>query len=336
MSSTAAMSPEPRGVRPRVGQAGWIWVFLLALGGAGCSLLVDVNRDQCRIDSDCGKRGLAGTCIRGVCVTQGSCERGDGCAVEPPSTCSAEALCELGADQTCWQNQCLPTRDLSSFLCNRAEPQRADKVVVTVHVEQIGSNMPPPGLVVSACRSADVACSQPEDMARDTLGTGAVMLLVPWRFLGYIEARSDTTMPQLFYFTRAIVEPTTLQPLRLLTPDFYQRSLREAGAPNDSDHGLVLLETLDCAGNFVPGLQYEASQPDGFPFYIVNGTPRVDIDMNSPDPTINGALRGFANIRSGSVQFWVYVGASGPLLDEVNVNVRAATVTQVEIRPSPG
>ena len=330
------MSPDPRDTRPRVGQAGWIWVLILALGGAGCSLLVDVNRDQCRIEADCAKRGLAGTCIRGVCVTQGSCERGEGCAIEPPSICNADRLCELGADQTCWQNQCLPTRDLAPFLCNPAGSQTGDKVAVSVHVEQIGSSAAPSGLVVSACRSADVSCAQPEDIAKDTGGSGDVVLLVPSRFLGYIEARSDTTMPQLFYSTRAIVEPTTLQPLRLLTPDLYQRSMRAAGAPESADHGLVLLETLDCAGDFVAGLQYEASQPDSFPFYIVNGTPRVDLDVNAPDPTINGALRGFANIRPGSVLCSVYFGSSGPLLDEVSVNVRAGTVTQIEIRPSPG
>jgi hypothetical protein len=336
MSSTAVTGPDARDPKKWLGQTAWICALVLGLAGAGCSLFVDVNRTQCKRDADCATRGLSGVCAQGVCVAQSACGGEPGCALtaRPPRMCNAERACVSG--ETCWRNQCLQSRELAPYVCPMPDATGTDKLEIDVHVEESASRRPPAGLVVSACRMADVTCDQPEARFEDPQSNGDVSLLVPPNFEGYLEARSDSTVPQLSYLGQPIVVATSLEPLSLLTPQMFEMSVRAVGAPGSLDNGVVMLETLDCAGNAVGGLHYETTQADSFPFFVINGVPSDGSDVSVIDPKTNGAIGGFANVQPGVVRVVVRIGTDGPVLDQLEVSVRAGSITQVEIRPGAG
>ena len=106
-----------------------------------------------------------------------------------------------------------------------------------------------------------------------------------------------------------------------------------AGFAADTTKGLVVLEPFDCMQRAVGGVHFEASKAGGIPFFIVDGTPNSESIVTVRDDAENAAIGGFLNAKPGFTIFTAQLGQDGPIIGHFNGNVRANTVTYLDIYP---
>ena len=104
-----------------------------------------------------------------------------------------------------------------------------------------------------------------------------------------------------------------------------------ANVPFDMAKGLAVLEMLDCSLNPAGGVQYKQSGADGNQFYLVNQVPSFDATETVYDSENNTADGGFINLSPGYVTFTASLSESGLQLGSFNVQIRANTVTFVDL-----
>jgi len=95
----------------------------------------------------------------------------------------------------------------------------------------------------------------------------------------------------------------------------------------------VILEAFDCAGLASPGIHFEESKQRAIPFYIIDDQPNVESTVTVRDDTDNQAIGGFVNATPGFTFFTAHLGVDGTSLGTYNANVRANTVTYLDIYP---
>jgi hypothetical protein len=297
---------------------------------AGCSFLVDVGKDQCAQDADCEQAGLPGVCEDGVCVAPAVEPRPDG-GMGDPNSCFGSLRCDDG--KICWKDQCVVERDVERFLCDPPPAEEVDDVPFDMHVVEFVSQDAPKGMVVRACRANDVSCADPEESFVDEDGTGFVSMKLPHGFSGFLEVMSENALPALWYFTRPLVAATHAKPLRVVSPDTLILLSAIAGFSTDASKGLVILEAFDCAEAAVGGMHFEEDKRTARPFYIVNGAPNTESTVTVRDEKADEAPGGFVNASPGFTVFTARIGVDGPELGKFNANVRASTVTYLDIHP---
>jgi hypothetical protein len=319
---------------------------------SGCSLLIDVDRDQCGQDSDCASVGFAATCEQGVCVRReqaapaecdgGPCES-SGDAGELPgdaggtvaalgASCAQDVRCEESA--TCFKEQCALAAEVERFMC---EPQAAAPVVATVRftmpVRDFVSEAALPELVVLACQESDLGCDSPIARFDDPDATGDVVLDLPYAFTGYLDVRSPAVLPSLWYFTKPLVSPTDAKVLKAVSRQTVQLLASITAIEVDASKGLVILEAFDCAKTAAGGIHFEESKRAAIPFFIIDGRPNVESTITVYNELDNQAAGGFINATPGFTIFSARIGIDGPVLGSFNANVRANTVTYLDIHP---
>lgn len=299
-----------------------------------CSLLLKDDVDQCTADSDCRVRGLLGRCVAHLCVPGAGCDGGV-CALTAtaaPTSCSVDNDC--GADRSCWMRACVSNAQVAPFRCAPAQVAAPPSVVVSLHAVEIVSARPPSGLSAAACRTQDVACSDPLQRMPDTTGQGEIKLLLPSQFTGYIEIRSPLTLPMLYYLTNPLTEPLELPPLRLITREVAQATSSATGLQVDLDAtGVIIAQLRDCARSPVSGVRFDLDPAGPTPFFLLDGLPSAQATETVLDPALQAAVGGFFNVSPGLYLLTAQLGAAGPVLRRFNVGVRAGSVAQVDILP---
>jgi hypothetical protein len=302
---------------------------------SGCSLLINLDHDQCERSSDCTKLGLMGSCVQGVC----SARVCDGGACSGTLGQSALAACGTthpcdSASAVCFKEQCAPKADVQPFICAPA-PARPSNVPIalTLHAQEMASQMPPRGLMVSACRASDLACETPVATWIDARGQGDVVLQLPYGFEGYLQADSEETLPGLYFFTQPLLGATQLGNLLLVAPKTLSSLTSFTGLASHPDTGLVALEAYDCAGKAAGGIHFEESKPTAVPFFLIDGLPNTDSSLTVRDDSRDTAAGGCLNASPGFTIFSARIGVNGPLLGQFNANVRANTVTYLDFHP---
>jgi len=318
-----------------------IWFCVCSL--SGCSLLINVDHDQCREQSDCAKLGLLGSCVQGVCALASpqTCDGGAACssssdAQDGATQCAADHPCALSTD-ACFKAQCAAASDVQSFICS-APPvtgaSAANSVVpVTMHVQEIVSQAPPRGLVATACRTSDLTCADPVATWIDNRTSGDVVLQLPSGFDGFLQIVSEDTLAGLYFLTQPLSAALRVDTVELIAPTTLTTLFGVTGSAPDATKGLVVLQLFDCGGNPAAGVHFEESKTDGTPFYFVNSLPNTDSQLTVRDDASNQAWGGFLNVTPGAQIFSARIGVNGPLLGRFNVNVRANTVTYLDIHP---
>jgi hypothetical protein len=311
----------------------------------GCSWLVEVGDDQCTRDRDCSAIGLSGTCEQGVCVARspateapGPDDQRDAATPEIDAATSGGSNSCLGSmrcedDDVCFKEQCVPMRDVERFLCEEQEPPRIDELRFQMHVKEFVSQTPAAGLTASACVANDVSCNNPVATFEDTEGTGDIVIDLPYEFAGFLQVRSDDTLPALWYFTRPLIEPRVANDLEVPSPTTVQLLAAVTQLTPDASKGLVILEAFDCAGVAVPGVSFAESKKSAIPFFIVDDLPNLESTVTVRNDEANQAVGGFLNATPGFTLFTARIGVEGTKLGEYNALVRANTVTYLDIYP---
>jgi hypothetical protein len=326
----------------------------LMVATQGCSFLIDVDKDQCMRDSDCDREGFVATCEENVCVRVeddgpdpddedcdgGRCETAnDGGMTES----DAGALTEVGdsclgslrcvEDAVCFKDECVLERDVARFLCEPEEPQPADTVRFTMPVRDFVSDAPLVNMRVLACLENDVSCADPIATFDDTAGTGDIVLDLPYEFAGYLEVRADETLTSLWYFTKPLLEETNAKVLKAVSPSALTLLASVASLTVDNSRGVVILEAFDCTLTAVGGIHFEESKKSAIPFFIIDGIPNKESTITVRNELENQAAGGFINATPGFTNFTARLGIDGPMLGSFNANVKANTVTYLDIHP---
>jgi hypothetical protein len=305
----------------------------------GCSWLVDAGRDQCTRDADCGDLGLGGVCEQGVCVSAaaatdpadgGAPLAGSG-AQGDPSSCLGSTRC--GEGEVCFKEQCVLERQVERFVCEHEAPPRMEPLRFQMHVKEFVSERAPAGLTASACVANDVSCNSPVATFVDETGAGDIVLELPFAFSGFLEVESDETLTALWYFTKPLLEARVANDLEIPSPDTLELLAAVTGLSVDAGKGLVILEAFDCADVASPGVHFEESKQRAIPFFIVDDLPNLESTVTVRNDAINQAAGGFLNATPGFTLFTARIGVDGPRLGEYNANVRASTVTYLDIYP---
>jgi hypothetical protein len=314
----------------------------LAFVVAGCSFLINVDHDQCKVAADCAALGLAGTCQRGVCIASAgpSCDGGRCEPVSSPEgggggSCSKTVPC-TDKSEMCFNARCVAKTVIEPFVCAPDDGESdAGRVSFSVHVQEFISQLPPKNLVVSGCNASDATCEHPVATFKDTKGDGNIQLDLPYGFAGFLEYRSDDVLTALWYLSKPLIRSTVSKDLLLVAPSTLSILAGIALGSNtvvDSTKGLVILEAFDCTGTATGGIHFETSKPGSTPFFIVNGLPSTDTDVSVFD-VMDGASGGFLNVDPGFTIFSARIGVDGPVLGQYNTSVRANAVTYLDIHP---
>lgn len=336
----------PKDNRIMLARAGlWLSCALLA----GCSFLIDVGREQCSTDGDCERSGVGGSCNQGICVAMSSssstCDGGecfsapDGgdigagdASAEPSGPLCNGVRCEEA--EVCFSETCAIATSVAPYMCEREEPPAPVGLLrVTMPVRDFVTDEPLPDLVVLACRENDLACESPIARFDDPDGTGDVELDLPYQFKGYLQVSSSAALTSLWFFTRPLLEPLDSKVLKAVAPGTLDLLGTIAGVEIDRSQGIVIVEPFDCEGKPAGGIHLEESKQTATAFYIIDERPNIDAMMTVRDELENQAAGGFVNAAPGFTLFAARIGVDGPVLGEVNANVKANTVTYIDIHP---
>jgi hypothetical protein len=300
----------------------WSRVVSLALMACGsmqfgCSALIDVHDWQCDTAAQC------------VHAKLGSLEAPDR---EDNSRCTRDDECSKNTPR-CMRGTCVAQDIADKFLCMPSEDDEpsSDTVKYSFNVMEYVSRMPPKNLTVKACQTADVTCRMPVAMFTDSEHTGLVQLELPKNFLGFFEVKSDDALPALSYLTKPVRHDWMDRDLQVSAPSTVMLLSNADMTDFDPSRGLALVEAFDCDGTPSGGVHFSESKNDSKPFYIVNRAPNSDVQVSSYDPDSNVADGGFINLQPGYITFTARYGVDGPVLGEFNAQVRANTITFIDM-----
>lgn len=308
--------------------------FLCALSLSGCSALIKTGDRQCKSNVDCTSSGLGTLCVDQVCVEGNGCQ-GAACMMSDAAVgngkCSSDSDCMSASAPRCNEGSCVSLEVAQQWLCaGPLQPSRSDTVRYEFHIVDFISGDPPKNIVAHACLNNDVVCAKPIATYLDKDGTGNARFELPYGFLGFFEVRSDALVT-LLYVTKPIVKNTLTRDLPVVTADTLQLTASLSGIPFDPTKGLALLEALDCTDTPAGGVQFKVEDVPADRFYLVDQIPSWDATVTSYDAQYNTATGGFSNVPSGYVTFSAYLGLAGPELGSFNAQVRANSVTFVEM-----
>jgi hypothetical protein len=272
---------------------------MASLVGAGCSVLIDQNRVQCLTNEDCTDHGG-----------------------------------EFATDSVCIQTVCRPNPTWACLADDLPAPAPAEsrKATVTLHIRDLVTDLPTPGVTAQVCLKLDVGCSQP--VMRNVQGDqdGNVALQLDVGFDGYIELSTKDTMPGLYFFYPPIDGDRDVP----LVPLFPPVELSKLAALNAKavmpDRGHLIVGVYDCQHQ--PAAGVTLSTPDGdaatSSFYVLQKIPTAT--ALATDLSGRG---GFINLRAGQV---AVVGdlADGRRVGSANVFVRPGSVTYTSLVPTSG
>ncbi len=270
-----------------------------ALISAGCSLVVDAESLQCRVDADCAARGasFADTlcrqqlCVREEAVGGESTDEADGCAVAVPS----------GTENV--------TYSFATLLPIAGGPLAQSP------------------FSIRACEQLDLDCAEPVLGAVEVLPAVTHAFELPSGFSGFFQITHPGTLPALYFMSRPVVTDTVGWSPTLLSGAILAQLAEAAGTPLDPSTGLVIASVRDCNGEALAGATVTSSAESALRYYIVNSLPVLSATETGPQ----GAV-GFASVPASTI---VLNGqtASGARLAPVSVRVRAGFISLAELRP---
>jgi hypothetical protein len=289
---------------------------------ASCSILVGIGDKQCSADADCTRQKLGNICVDNVCVDNGD--------IDPNTPCETDRQCG-GESPRCMRGICVSASIADRWLCSDdTAPKTVPTVKYSFNVVEFLSRMPPKDIVVTACRFNDVSCAEPVATFTDTVGKGEATFNLPMGFLGYFEVRSDA-VTSLLYVTKPIVKDSQNRDLPVLSPSTLKLTAAFINFEFDTSKGLAILEAIDCTALPAGGVQFKEGQGSPNQFYVVDQVPSRDASVTVYDESDKTADGGFINLNPGPVKFTAFWGVDGPMLGSFNAQIRANTITFVDM-----
>lgn len=302
---------------------------------ASCTLLIGTSERQCKSNADCVSAKLGTLCVDQVCIDGNNCQGQPGCTSESvlPSSgkCTDDRDCTNNNAPRCFNGSCESRELAERWICQAEDTMiRSATVRYSFRIVDFLSGIPPKNIVVKACRNNDVGCETPVSTFTDMEGTGHAQFELTAGFLGFFDIRSDS-MPTLLYVTKPIYKNTLNRDLPVLSAGTVQLTAAYAGVKFDSAKGLALLEAIDCSETPAGGISFKVNDSNANQFYLVDQAPSLEATVTMYDEKTNSANGGFINVQPGFVTFSAFLGVDGLKLGSFNAQVRANTVTFIDM-----
>jgi hypothetical protein len=271
-------------------------LVLTCLASASCSVLIDKDRVQCTTDQDCRNRG-------------------------PEST---------GA--VCTDSVCLPDPVwgcLGSVVFPKPPP---GMFVLTIHVRDLVTTEPIPGVTASVCERPDTTCSMPSIKDIPANATGDLQVVLRAGFDGYLDLRAPNKMPGLYFIYPPMDANREIPLVPLIPPGLVETLAQLNGKQVRPDRGHVLLGGYDCRRMPAEGIALTTGDADDqtSTFYVLNNLPKTD--AMATDASGRG---GFINLREGIVAITASLASDNRKIASVSLLVRPGMMTFTSIVPSP-
>jgi hypothetical protein len=207
-------------------------------------------------------------------------------------------------------------------------PSSQARVTFSMPIVESSSELPPATLQVRACALLDVTCLSPATQPVGPSEDGLVHVSLPTGFDGFLEIRSDDTVPALFFMHEPVQRDTLAPPLPLISGLGVAALAANNGAELDlEDGGLVVVRAFDCSGLPADGVRL-SSDTGADVFTFVEGLPRVGLDV-----TDVAGLGGFMNVPPGFVRVSGEHVASGESTGSESIVVRPQWLTFGDLHP---
>jgi hypothetical protein len=298
-----------------------LWAPLLGCCVWGCTLNLDVAREQCAVTADCRARGgefAESTCVDSFCVDVASEEDQ---SIEPDAP--AEGTCERDSDCS-GLDMCVEKACTDPFDC---EKRAAEAATVTIAVQDVfGTQMA--NTPSKLCRNIDPECLTPVQMLT-TDAEGMLTLTLPAGFAGYLEFVVDGYFPQLQFLPNSYGDGQELPGVSLSPVEFITQLGAAVGATPDPERGHLFLSLLNCYGP-AEHLEVMSNRADDetYVFYVLNGLPSADLTETSAD---GGS--GFLNFPAGNAALTVSHADTKQELAKLTYVVRAGYLTIASALP---
>jgi hypothetical protein len=188
----------------------------------------------------------------------------------------------------------------------------------------------PPGLLVTACATDDLACENPlaQDDAPDA--DGMFELELPQADNVYFRLQAPDTVETRAFTNQTLGEQTTLSDLVVVMTSTF-RNLSTIVGTGDATKGAVIIEASEC-DRAAPGVHFELENPTGTerPFYFAGTVPdkRLTETMITRDlsPTkVPRAVGGYVDLEEGELT--IHATREGMDFGSITAHARSMTLT---------
>ena len=271
-------------------------ISLMAVGAAGCSLLVDPQRQQCQIDADCQDRN----------------------ADYPDAVCG-QSVCQPNPAWSCLGEVMWPT----------PAPRKSS---VIFRIRDLVTEAPVGGVTGRVCNKLDFDCARPLATGLISDGAGTLVFELDAGFDGFVEFGPPGRMPGVYFFYPPISGDREYPSLPVMAAPELAFFAQQGGHPVVPDRGHVMLGSYDCLTRPADGvlLSSEDADPATAAFYLVKKVP----SFTAPGTDSSGR-GGLINLRSGSVSITGERALGNRHIATVGVFVRAGTITYTTMLPAP-
>jgi hypothetical protein len=273
----------------------------LFLGAPACTVLNDLDREQCSTDDDCRQRGGAfaeSLCRQSVCVT------------DPVWGCLGKV--------------------------NWPEPIAGGKVTARLHLEDLLTTVPITDATARMCSKLDTACEMPIAAGFTSDQEGILSVEMDKHFDGFIEISSPTTLsPLLYFFYPPVDQDRDIPYVPLVPPAAFFKLAEQTNAGIKFDRGAAIAISYDCSNATTPGLQFSVDRDETkedlkLPFFMEKGLP----SLTAIETDVSGQ-GGFINVDPGIRRLSAARRQNGAHVGTVSVVVRPGLITYTTMVPTP-
>ena len=284
------------------------WSFLLlAAVTAGCSVLLDEDRVQCRASRDCrSPDGESLVCQEGLCVSVPAATR---------YACRGVVSREYPVDQPI---------EVTDF--NQAGPSPTP------------GRGRPVAMEVRVCRDADAECASPvvPSQRTDAAGRATLRLTEPNLHVQMIPIDSDSDLyppsdfwPADTFRTLARLGDGTTAALQVAQREISLALASFGGVTLEPAKNQIVVTTLPCPGADATGLAYEMTLANQGRYFIGASVPDFSSQMTLRGPSFPQAVGGYINVELGPGELVVRVPATSQELQRVTFRARSGRATYV-------
>jgi len=276
---------------------------------------------ECRGDTDCTARGIAGgRCVQGRCwEPEAECSTDDDCIMRGPEFVGGK----------CQDKQCEPNPKWRCEPPPPASPTDTRELVLPV-IDAL-SRRYLADVEIVACNKLDYTCMNPIATVNTNMDGDAV-LTVPAMFAGYMQQveRADY-VPAMYFMPTLLPDNNRLSNFPLVPAGSFTGLALALGASVDRDRGHAMLIIEDCQGLALPDIRFSSPQADmaTTEFYVVDQIPTTSATETSPE-----GQGGFANLPPGTIEILVTEVKTGLVVNKVTMLMRGGMITTMYIKPA--
>jgi hypothetical protein len=279
-----------------------LWVVALT----SCSVALSGDEVQCESAADCDARGFVDAlCEASVCVEAEVVDPIWGClgnVVEPP-------------------------------------PDTSQTLEFTLKLVYASGGAAVTQATIDVCARLDIGCtgaSSPDFPKGITpAADGSFTATIRQGFDGFVQVRGDDIMDTRIYVGRPLIEPPSLEQVRVLKPNEYEAlSAAVAQTSADPTRGTVIGLVVDCQTQAAAGVRFSttAADADSDEFYLIGQSP---VKPPAATATDRDGFGGFFNLPEGAMVLRAVREATDEYIGESSVQVLPYTISFVLVAPTP-